>query len=312
MGKDARRWTAEHRAEFLKALARTGTVKGACGAIGKSVAGAHYRRQRDPDFAEAWDHVMGRAREAWADARDVVIHVPATGRIDGYRARHDGWTPARQKLFLTTLSQTGCVQDACARAAISGASAYRWRRKSKRFAVSWDRALRKAMPTIEAEAYRRAVEGWDETVIRNGETVTVRRRYSDSLLRLLLTRGNAAGGAAASDPDFDLEVKRRPGEKEAQWLERRAHAAARAAGGYYIKKVTAEETDRVILQRIEAIARHRERQAEAARLAEEAEQEEGEGDDDDDLYYDGPPEDFGDDPVEPETPAGGVPRLSRL
>jgi hypothetical protein len=252
VGKDARRWTAEHRAGFLRALAGTGTVKGACAAIGKSVAGAHYRRQREPDFAEAWDHVLGRVKSAWAGAREVAVVVPATGRLAGYRVRHDGWTPARQKLFLTALSQTGCVRDACLRAAISDTSAYRWRRKSKRFATAWERALRKARPTIEAEAYRRAVEGWDEAVIRNGEVVSVKRRYSDSLLRTLLTReaGRGAGAGKGEDVFADLELKRWPGERESEWLERRARGAAKAAGGQFFHRATEEETNAALMKQL--------------------------------------------------------------
>lgn len=266
IGKDARRWTAEHRAEFLKALARTGTVKGACAAIGKSVAGAHGVRQREPDFAEAWDHVLGRSRAAWVEAREVAVRVPATGRIFGYRTRHDGWTEARQKAFLTALSQTGCIHDACKRAAISDTAAYRWRRRSRPFATAWERALRKARPTIEAEAYRRAVEGWDEEVIRDGEVVSVKRRYSDGLLRLLLTRGpgGAMGTGKAEDVFADLALKRWPGEREQEWLERRAKAAAKAAGGLFSHPATEEETNNAIMKQLAVLRKTIEKEKAAA------------------------------------------------
>ncbi|MGN6278006.1 MAG: hypothetical protein ACTHM8_04705 [Sphingomonas sp.] len=122
------------------------------------------------------------------------------GLIAGYRVRHDGWTPARQRTFLRALSQTGCVRDACARAGISNTSAYRMKKRSAAFARAWDRALAKAMPTIEQAAYERAVIGWEEPIVQGGKLVGHKRRYSDSLLRLLLQRG-FGGDAAAKAKD---------------------------------------------------------------------------------------------------------------
>lgn len=110
-----------------------------------------------------------------------------------YRVRHDGWTPQRQRAFLRALSETGSVRDACARAQISTTSAYRMRGRSAAFDRAWRRALAKVAPTIEQAAYERAVLGWEEPVWHGGKVVGHRRRYSDGLLRLLLTRGMSNG-----------------------------------------------------------------------------------------------------------------------
>ena len=40
-------------------------------------------------------------------------------------------------------------------------------------------------------AWSRAVEGWEEPIVRGGEVVGVRRRYSEGLLRLLLQHERA-------------------------------------------------------------------------------------------------------------------------
>ncbi len=114
--------------------------------------------------------------------------------MTGYRVRHDGWTPQRRRAFLRALGETGCVRDACARARISDTSAYRMRRRCDVFARAWDRALAKVAPTIEQAAFERAVLGWDEPVWHAGTIVGHRRRYSDSLLRLLLSRGGRNDG----------------------------------------------------------------------------------------------------------------------
>jgi len=151
-----------------------------------------------------------------------------------YRVRHDGWTPQRQRAFLRALSETGSVRDACTRAQISTTSAYRMRDRSAAFDRAWRRALAKVAPTIEQAAYERAVLGWEEPVWHGGKVVGYRRRYSDGLLRLLLTRG--VGDARRED---DEPVVR--------------HMA------------TQEETDAMLLDNLRGLKRRME--AEAARKA---------------------------------------------
>ncbi len=154
-----------------------------------------------------------------------------------YRVRHDGWTPQRQRAFLRALSETGSVRDACARAQISTTSAYRMRDRSAAFDRAWRRALAKVAPTIEQAAYERAVLGWEEPVWHGGKIVGHRRRYSDGLLRLLLTRGVSAG---SEDPE-DRPLK----------------------GGW--DRATQAETDAMLLANLRGLKRRME--TEAARKA---------------------------------------------
>ncbi|TPG39747.1 hypothetical protein EAH79_13695 [Sphingomonas koreensis] len=152
-----------------------------------------------------------------------MTNQKAGGLIDGLRVRHDGWTAARQRIFLRALSETGCVRDACARAGISNTSAYRMKKRSAPFARAWDRAIAKAMPTIEQAAYERAVIGWDEPIVQGGKVVGSKRRYSDSLLRLLLQRQSAPSGPAVAEA---------PPPSQAL-LDAAATVAAAAAGGLF-------------------------------------------------------------------------------
>jgi hypothetical protein len=168
----------------------------------------------------------------------------ADGLIDGLRVRHDGWTPARQRTFLRALSETGCVRDACARSGISNTSAYRMKKRSAEFSEAWERALKEAMPTIEQAAYDRAVLGWDEPVFQGGRQVGVKKRYSDSLLRLLLQR--EAGGTGGSR-------SARPGDQKALVAE--ARRAAKAAGGYFETRASQEEVDRTLERKLDALDR---------------------------------------------------------
>ncbi|WP_288410731.1 hypothetical protein [uncultured Sphingomonas sp.] len=121
--------------------------------------------------------------------------------MTSYRLRHDGWTPQRRRAFLRALGETGCVRDACARARISNTSAYRMRKRCPVFAKAWDRALTKVAPTIEQAAFERAVNGWEEPVWHGGKLVGYRRRFSDGLLRLLLTRGTQRGAVPEAEAD---------------------------------------------------------------------------------------------------------------
>lgn len=122
--------------------------------------------------------------------------APSAAPPARYRVRHDGWTAARRGRFFRALAETGCVRDACRIAAISSTSAYRMRRRDAGFAAQWSAALEEAAPQLEAAAWKRAVEGIEEPVVSCGKVVTTRRRYSDSLLRLLIQRGDLRDGIA--------------------------------------------------------------------------------------------------------------------
>lgn len=104
------------------------------------------------------------------------------------RYRRDGLTPRRQELFLKALAENGSVVDACAAVGISSTSAYRARERIDGFAKRWDAALAKVRPKLEEAAYKRAVEGWEEPVYQNGKLVGVKKRFSDSLLKMLVQR----------------------------------------------------------------------------------------------------------------------------
>ncbi|UYY60012.1 hypothetical protein [Sphingomonas sp. S2-65] len=141
-----------------------------------------------------------------------------TGVAREHRVRSDGWTPLRQRAFLRALTEMGCVSDACKKVQVSTTSAYRLRAKSGEFAAAWAKAQKKGRAVLEEAAYTRAVEGWDEVVEKGGEVVSRKRRYSDSLLRLLVQRGDLQSGFGGMSQE----------EREAA-----AEKAAEAAGGMF-------------------------------------------------------------------------------
>ena len=123
-------------------------------------------------------------------SEEVIRDVAVSGvRL---RQRHDGWTEERQRRFLQALAMTGCVRDACRVAGMSNVAGYRLRKISPEFREAWDRALDHAKVGLKAVAYARAVEGVEEPIIQGGKVVATKRKYSDSLLRMLMQ---------ASDPE---------------------------------------------------------------------------------------------------------------
>lgn len=113
--------------------------------------------------------------------------------MPGLRVRHDGWTEERTQRFLDALAHTGCVRDAARVAGVSGASAYRMKRRFVMFSDAWERALSRAGQGLMAVAYKRAVEGKETVIIRGGQEVERRITPSDAILGLLLKRGDMAG-----------------------------------------------------------------------------------------------------------------------
>ena len=112
-------------------------------------------------------------------------------------ARHDGWTPARQKAFIEALADTGSVSRACAMVNMSAEGAYHLRRQPQadEFRRAWEAALDYGVARMKDIAFERAVEGTMVPVITGGKLVGWRRIYNDRLLMFCLRHyGEDASG----------------------------------------------------------------------------------------------------------------------
>ena len=102
-------------------------------------------------------------------------------------------TQQRLQQFLQYLAETGNVSRSVKLIGSSAARVYTLRHNDPAFRQAWDEAEQIAADRLEEEAWRRAVEGFDEPVVsggklvrdENGNAVMV-RRYSDVLLIRLL------------------------------------------------------------------------------------------------------------------------------
>ncbi|MCB8883989.1 hypothetical protein ACELLULO517_27365 [Acidisoma cellulosilytica] len=102
-------------------------------------------------------------------------------------------TEAQIGRFLQHLSITANISASAHAAHASRSTVYARRKSDSDFRICWDDALEEALDALEAEARRRAFVGYDEYVtckdglIYDAEgNVVTQRRYSDSLMKLLL------------------------------------------------------------------------------------------------------------------------------
>lgn len=102
--------------------------------------------------------------------------------------RHDGWTPFARKLFLQVLAETGRVKLACEYCRLSPQSAYALRHRDPVFAAGWDAACELARAPLADALYERAMEGFDETITRDGEVVATRHKFDSRLSIAVLHR----------------------------------------------------------------------------------------------------------------------------
>jgi hypothetical protein len=109
----------------------------------------------------------------------------------GARApRADGWTVAKERIFLETLARCGVVADACRAAGMSRDAAYSRRQAAsgRAFALAWDAAQLLARAPLADDLMSRAVNGCVERVFKDGELVAERHRYDNRLTLAVLAR----------------------------------------------------------------------------------------------------------------------------
>lgn len=74
------------------------------------------------------------------------------------------WKP----IFLEALRNMPVISHACDAAGIARSTAWRQYQDDEEFKAAWDDAMETAIDKAEQEAYRRAVDGWNEPVIDKG------------------------------------------------------------------------------------------------------------------------------------------------
>jgi hypothetical protein len=89
-------------------------------------------------------------------------------------------------VFLEALRTVPVIRQACEAAGVDRTTAWRARQADEGFADAWDHALEAGIDGAEQEAFRRAVQGWEQGVWHQGVLVGTERRHSDAMLSLVL------------------------------------------------------------------------------------------------------------------------------
>jgi hypothetical protein len=92
----------------------------------------------------------------------------------------------KQRAFLSAYAKCGNITRAAQMADIARQTHYDWLAVDDAYKAAFAAADEEAGDYLEAEARRRAVEGWEEPVFHQGMEVGAVRKYSDSLLIFLM------------------------------------------------------------------------------------------------------------------------------
>jgi hypothetical protein len=125
--------------------------------------------------------------------RDSALPPALFRPVPMKRRRHDGWTPARQELFIIHLEMLGIVSAAAKAVGMSAKSAYALYNRSEAeqpagedhvpsFAEAWDRALDIGRENARDLAISRAVHGEVRPVFYRGRQVGERIVYDNRLV----------------------------------------------------------------------------------------------------------------------------------
>jgi len=93
---------------------------------------------------------------------------------------------ARQAAYLRGYAQDGTTTTGCRTAHIYFRTVYRWREEDEAFLIAENQARGALADKLEAEAIRRAYNGWERPIYQRGVLVGVERCYSDMLLKMML------------------------------------------------------------------------------------------------------------------------------
>lgn len=125
------------------------------------------------------------------------------------RASSGGWSPDRQRTFITVLAATASVAQAVAAVGMSKTGAYLLRNAEggDDFRRAWDAAIDAGVMVLRSVAFERAIDGAESTLHVDGKPVRTIHQYDNAMLMRLLayydTPERAAAREAARAPQFD-------------------------------------------------------------------------------------------------------------
>ncbi|HEX8621926.1 MAG TPA: hypothetical protein VF718_08125 [Allosphingosinicella sp.] len=241
------RWTEARRARVIAGIAETGNVTAAAEAAGTSWNAVDRLRKRDPEFARqceeaalAADERVGQAESAFEGAEDgyQAIRRSSKGRWQVAAVRKGYWIKATEAAFFAYLRETGNISAAARSVGSDPSSVFERLRKWPAFAQRFEEVLEDTSLTLELRL-----------ACQDGAAAPGAGEAAGA-------EAGAAAGRAAFDPEFALRFLK--------WRHEKKSGLARRRGPMPALPSIETVTDKIVRQ-VEAIKRHRARQAEPPR-----------------------------------------------
>lgn len=163
--------------------------------------------------------------------------LPAVFKARRYNMFTEAITVEKIDNFLCRLEQTGLLGQSAQEAGLAFITVKRLQRDDEDFAAYMEDAMNTYRESLEREAHRRAVDGWDEPVFSQklGCEIGVIRKYDPRLLELMLKRH-----IPAYREKFEGEIKVTGGVLVAPVTQATVAAWAQQHGGEKIQLLSEE------------------------------------------------------------------------
>lgn len=150
-------------------------------------------------------------KKAGARNSSTALVLVGTARPKQRKPSKRDWTDAKQRDFLTSLSETCNVSRACEEAGVSVSSAYKRRKTNAAFRAGWLEAIGTAYHRLELVLLDRAFNGVEKMVKRRDGSEERMQEYSNQLGLTLLKmhRDTAAEAAPENKPENIDEIRER-------------------------------------------------------------------------------------------------------
>ena len=118
----------------------------------------------------------------------LLADAPEFTPVPMARARHDGWTPQRQRMFIAALSATGTVNSAARSVGMTRMAAYNLRKRegAESFGQAWDLAIDSGRARVFDYAMDRALNGVTTLRLRLGGTIDISHGPDKALITTML------------------------------------------------------------------------------------------------------------------------------
>src|SRR3989304_4313558 len=88
----------------------------------------------------------------------------------------------KKTAMIAAYAECGIISAACKAAEFARTTHYDWLSNDEKYREAFEEAHQTAIESMEREARRRAIEGWDEPVFHKGAVCGTVKRFSDVLL----------------------------------------------------------------------------------------------------------------------------------